>query len=58
MLFKGPKLFCFVWMFRLLSRAAGSMSGYTKEIIKQGDNATYPKKGQTVVVHYTGTVCC
>jgi len=44
-------------MFRLLSRAAGSMSGYTKEIIKQGDNATYPKKGQTVVVHYTGTVC-
>jgi len=24
--------------------------------ISAGDNATYPKQGQTVVVHYTGTL--
>ncbi|KAK3607655.1 hypothetical protein CHS0354_010643 [Potamilus streckersoni] len=29
--------------------------GVTKEIIKQGDGAN-PKKGQTVIVHYTGTL--
>lgn len=28
--------------------------GVTKETIRQGDGATFPKKGQMVVVHYTG----
>ena len=26
------------------------------EVIQQGDNATFPKPGQTVKVHYTGTL--
>eukprot|EP01087_Luapelamoeba_hula_P020356 TRINITY_DN693_c0_g1_i1.p1 TRINITY_DN693_c0_g1~~TRINITY_DN693_c0_g1_i1.p1 ORF type:complete len:111 (-),score=3.85 TRINITY_DN693_c0_g1_i1:84-416(-) len=26
-----------------------------KEIIRNGDGKTYPRKGQTVSVHYTGT---
>jgi len=29
--------------------------GVTKEIIKPGDGTTFPKTGQTVHVHYTGT---
>ncbi len=28
--------------------------GMKKEITKQGDGSTYPKKGTTVTVHYTG----
>lgn len=30
--------------------------GVDIEIIRQGDGTTYPKTGQTVVVHYTGTL--
>lgn len=30
--------------------------GVTSEIKKAGDGSTYPKKGQTVTVHYTGTL--
>ncbi|GBP36106.1 Peptidyl-prolyl cis-trans isomerase FKBP1A [Eumeta japonica] len=30
--------------------------GVTVETISPGDESTYPKKGQTVVVHYTGTL--
>jgi len=29
--------------------------GVDIETIKEGDGCTFPKKGQTVVVHYTGT---
>jgi FK506-binding protein 1 len=30
--------------------------GVDVETIKPGDGSTYPKKGQRVVVHYTGTL--
>lgn len=30
--------------------------GVTVETYKEGDGATYPKTGQTVKVHYTGTL--
>ncbi|VDP84668.1 unnamed protein product [Echinostoma caproni] len=30
--------------------------GVTVDILKDGDGVTYPKKGQTVRVHYTGTL--
>ena len=30
--------------------------GVTKEIIKEGDGTSYPTKGQTVTVHYTGKI--
>jgi len=30
--------------------------GVEVETIKEGDGQTYPKSGQTVVVHYTGTL--
>lgn len=30
--------------------------GVDIEIIEQGDGTNYPKKGQTVTVHYTGTL--
>ncbi|XP_071835549.1 peptidyl-prolyl cis-trans isomerase Fkbp12-like [Apostichopus japonicus] len=30
--------------------------GVEKELISAGDGKTYPKTGQTVVVHYTGTL--
>jgi len=30
--------------------------GVTVETIKQGDGKTFPKSGQNVVVHYTGTL--
>jgi len=30
--------------------------GVDVETIKPGDGSTYPKPGQTVVVHYTGTL--
>ncbi|XP_013396675.1 peptidyl-prolyl cis-trans isomerase FKBP1A [Lingula anatina] len=30
--------------------------GVTKKIIKDGDGTTYPKPGQTVAVHYIGTL--
>lgn len=29
-------------------------SGYAKKVIKAGDGKTFPTKGKTVVVHYTG----
>lgn len=29
--------------------------GVTREVIKEGDGKTYPQKGQTCVMHYTGT---
>jgi FK506-binding protein 1 len=41
--------------FRNFASKARKM-GIEKEIIKDGDEFTYPKKGQTVVVHYTGTL--
>lgn len=28
--------------------------GFKKEILKPGDGKTFPQKGQTVIVHYTG----
>jgi len=30
--------------------------GVTKTVVKPGDGMTYPKSGQTVTVHYTGTL--
>ncbi|KAF6197719.1 hypothetical protein GE061_008685 [Apolygus lucorum] len=30
--------------------------GVTVDTIAEGDGSTYPKTGQTVVVHYTGTL--
>jgi len=30
--------------------------GVDREVIKPGDGRTFPKKGQTAVVHYTGTL--
>ena len=30
--------------------------GVDVQITKEGDGKTYPKKGQTVVMHYTGTI--
>eukprot|EP00877_Chromochloris_zofingiensis_P009241 jgi/Chrzof1/4570/Cz14g18200.t1 len=30
--------------------------GVTRDVIKEGDNTTYPKTGQQVSVHYTGTL--
>nr|CDS24838.1 peptidyl prolyl cis trans isomerase FKBP1A [Echinococcus granulosus] len=30
--------------------------GVDVEVIKPGDGTNYPKKGQTVTVHYTGTL--
>ena len=30
--------------------------GVSKEILRKGDGETYPKKGQTLVMHYKGTL--
>ena len=30
--------------------------GVTKEVIKAGDGATFPKKGDKLTMHYTGTL--
>lgn len=30
--------------------------GVEKQVLTQGDGKTFPQKGQTVVVHYTGTL--
>ncbi|KAI8463162.1 MAG: FKBP12 [Monoraphidium minutum] len=30
--------------------------GVTKEVLQAGDGATFPKTGQKVTVHYTGTL--
>ncbi|XP_022097016.1 peptidyl-prolyl cis-trans isomerase FKBP1A-like [Acanthaster planci] len=30
--------------------------GVTREVITEGKGETYPKTGQTVIVHYTGTL--
>jgi len=30
--------------------------GVTKDVIQQGDGSTFPKGGQRVTVHYTGTL--
>lgn len=41
-----------------LYRASSSatQTGFDKEVLKAGDGKTFPKKGQTVTVHYTGTL--
>jgi len=31
--------------------------GLEKQVLKPGDGKTFPKKGETVEVHYTGHVC-
>lgn len=42
---------------RELQQAAGmSRGGVTVEIFTAGDGINYPKKGQTVTIHYTGYV--
>lgn len=33
-----------------------SIMGVEVEVVSPGDGQTYPKTGQTVVVHYTGTL--
>jgi len=33
-----------------------AMSGFTKETITPGDGVNFPKRGQNVEVHYTGTL--
>ena len=30
--------------------------GITKEILKEGDGKTFPKKGESLTMHYTGTL--
>mmetsp|Transcript_21712 Transcript_21712/g.38171 ORF Transcript_21712/g.38171 Transcript_21712/m.38171 type:complete len:111 (+) Transcript_21712:115-447(+) len=30
--------------------------GVTKDVIEEGDKATYPQKGQKLQMHYTGTL--
>ena len=30
--------------------------GVTKEVLKEGDGKTYPKKGDELTMHYTGTL--
>jgi FK506-binding protein 1 len=37
-------------------RQSGGVMGVTKEILQAGDGKTTPKRGQTVFVHYTGTL--
>ncbi|KAF7293873.1 Peptidyl-prolyl cis-trans isomerase [Mycena chlorophos] len=32
------------------------VQGVTVEILKPGDGSTYPKKGDTVTIHYVGTL--
>lgn len=36
------------------SKSSHSMSQFKKEITQQGDGSTYPKKGDTVTMEYTG----
>lgn len=38
---------------RYLSTSEARM-GVDKQVLRQGDGSTYPQKGQTVTVHYTG----
>jgi FKBP-type peptidyl-prolyl cis-trans isomerase len=37
-------------------RKKSSTMGVEKEIIKEGDGATFPSQGQELVMHYTGTL--
>eukprot|EP00160_Parvularia_atlantis_P008221 Unigene1747_Nuclearia_a/m.5373 Unigene1747_Nuclearia_a/g.5373 ORF Unigene1747_Nuclearia_a/g.5373 Unigene1747_Nuclearia_a/m.5373 type:complete len:130 (-) Unigene1747_Nuclearia_a:168-557(-) len=40
---------------RLFASTAVNM-GVTRKVLKDGDSTTYPKKGDTVVMHYVGTL--
>lgn len=51
----------FLFLFPVANLTLSISSSFTEmgvevQITKEGDGATYPKKGQTVVMHYTGTL--
>lgn len=39
-----------------MSKKERQLPGWTKEIIQEGTQDVYPKKGQTVICHYVGTL--
>ncbi|VDK31866.1 unnamed protein product [Taenia asiatica] len=45
-----------VWLASLRATPSLVIMGVDVEVIKPGDGTNYPKKGQTVTVHYTGTL--
>lgn len=46
----------FVWRLSFLFAAAHAQQCVTKQLISPGDGVTFPKAGDTVSMHYTGTL--